>query len=487
VSTAAWPALGLPDLSLSFDEGHPSLFADSQRRHDVIVSPMMAVAGVPWSRSGAGAALFTGHAGDEPILIIPRENALFASGSHVRDFSIEFWLFPQEMGSGEQVLLWNSTKADGQGGFIYQTIRSYVSRNRLRWAFTDFFFSPGQTTSRQVSLSGPPLVPRTWSHHLIRFDANLGLLEYLVDGRIEAIEHTTSTGRESGQVYTPVIGQDSRLVLGSRFSGMMDEFRVYGFRVEMPLLTRYPVEGGRLETAVLDLGHANSRLQRIEAFGGRTENRQRGSAVNHLAALSQPRNEYVGNARLRFSDHAEIRFFLRISNDRFIWDHADWLPFNPGTDLAIQGRFIQIAAVFYPGADGETSPFLSELRVIYRPAELPRAPSHVVATPRDGAVELSWRASSSRDTIGYLVFYGLASGEYFGRGGILGAMRTSPIHAGNNTSIRIENLSNGTLYFFVVAAYNSFDMLRFCEDGLPLPEPGEFSREVAARPLRMAE
>ena len=48
------------DLQLSFNEGHPGNFADSQGRYDVFVSPELRVAPAPWSRTGAGAALFTG-------------------------------------------------------------------------------------------------------------------------------------------------------------------------------------------------------------------------------------------------------------------------------------------------------------------------------------------------------------------------------------------------------------------------------------------
>ena len=465
----------LPDLSLSFDEGHPSRFADSRGRHDVTASSTVTVATAPWSRAGAGAALFTGQAVDEPIVVRPRANALFASGNYLRDFSIEFWLFPQNLNNGEQIFLWNSAKPDGRGAYIYQNIQGFVSRNRLQWTFTDFFFSPGQTSSKSLSLSGPPLLPRTWSHHLIRFDADLGLLEYLVDGKVEAIEYITSSGRESGQVYTPVIGENSRMVLGGRFSGMMDEFRIYSFRLETPQLTRYSKRGGRVETRILDLGHINSRVQKIEAFGGRTGNTQavNFSTVSSRTVGSRPQNEYVGNGSLRFSDHAEIRFFARVSNNPHRLDDAPWTPFIPGTELAIQGRYIQIAADFYPGWEGETSPYLSELRVIYRAAEPPIPPTRVVATARDGAVELSWRASSTRDVQGYLVYFGTASGEYFGS--------ASPIDAGNHTSIRIDNLKNGTLYYFVVAAYNTMDAWS------ALPEPGEFSREVVARPLRMAE
>jgi hypothetical protein len=466
------------DLSLSFDEGHPSRFADSQGRYDVTVSPAMAVAAAPWSRAGAGAALFTGQNGDEPIVIRPRANALFAPGSFVRDFSIEFWLFPQNLGNGEQILLWNSTLPNNRGGFFYQSIRCFSTRNRLQWTFTDFFFSPGQTESLSITVSGPPLVPRTWSHHLIRYDADLGLLEYLVDGKIEAIEYTTVSGREGGEVFTPVIGENCRFVLGNRFSGMLDEFRIHRNRLETPLLTKYPERGGRVETKPLDLGHVSSRILRIEAFGGRTESLQSASA---RAVGSRLRNEYVNNGRLHFSDHAEIRFFVRVSNNPHRWEDAHWVPFNPGGNLAIQGRYVQLAADFYPGWNGETSPYLSELRVVYMPAEAPFPPTRVVATARDGAVELSWRASSSRDVKGYLVFYGTASGEYFGSGGLNAFSLTSPIDAGNQTSIRIDNLNNGTLYYFAVAAY--YDPVAWTA----IPEPGDFSREVAARPLRMAE
>jgi hypothetical protein len=99
---------------------------------------------------------------------------------------------------------------------------------------------------------------------------------------------------------------------------------------------------------------------------------------------------------------------------------------------------------------------------------------------RDGAVELTWRASPSRDAGGYYVYYGTASGDYL--------EAKSPVDAGSRTSIIIDGLKNGTLYYFSVAAYNKPQN----EGYTFVPEPGEFSREVAARPLlqtaaRMAE
>ena len=457
------------DLRLSFDEGRPSWFADAQGNYDVFVSPELGAAADPWSRLGKGAALFSGKTGvdvtEGPLVLRPRPGALFAPGSHVRDFSIEFWLFPQNLQNGEQVLSWHSSKPDGRGGYTSQRVQCVASRDRLEWTFGNFFFSPGERDSKPMSLSGPVLINRTWSHHLIRYDADLGLLEYLVDGRLEAVGYATSSGREGGDVYTPVIGEDCRLMLGGSFSGLMDEFRIHSVCFEKPVLSRYSGRGGRVETRTMDLGYSGSSVLSVEAFGGRTS--------NYAGSL---RSEYAGNGPLRFQDHSEMRFFIRLGSNPYLLNEVQWVPFVPGAELPeLRGRYVQLAADFYPSGDGETSPYLSELRVIYRPAEPPPPPTLLTATVKDGAVELSWKASPSRDVGGYLVYYGTAKGQYL--------EAKSPVDAGSRTSLRIEGLKNGTLYYFTVAAYGMPDAREYYF----VPEPGEFSREAAARPLRMAE
>ena len=487
------------DLHLSFDEANPARFADSQGRYDVFVSPELARAAAPLSRAGTGAALFTGRTGAnrtaDPLVLRPRPSALFASNNHIRDFTIEFWLYPMDMITGGQILSWSASKPNGAGTFIHQQIQCIVIRNRLQWTFTDFFFSPGalaggaplpgEINSLSLTLTGPVLLNRTWSHHVIRFDADLGRLEYLVDGRLEALVHTTSNGRESGEIFTPFIGEGSRFALGAHFSGMIDEFRIYRDHSEQMALTRYPLEGGRVVTRALDLGRANSHVIRIDAFGGRTSN------VN-----GRVRNEYTGNAALHFPDHAQVAFSFRVSNNPYRWDYSPWIPFNPGTVLpdTLRGRFIQIAADFFPGENGNSSPYLSELRVVFNAAEPPPPPRQIFAVAKDGAVELSWMPSSSRDVDGYLIFYGTTRGEFFGEHAIVESRRVqSPIDVGNRTSVRIEGLNNGTLYFFAVAAYRKpvtasiEERMFLLEKGFLTLEPGVFSREVAARPLRMAQ
>jgi len=466
---------GLVDLYLSFDEGRSEYFTDSLGRYDISASSGLTAVTAPLTRGGSGAALFSGK---DSLSLKPRNNALLASGSRVRDFSIEFWLYPRDMENGEQVLSLVSTRSGGQDGYIPQQVQCIISKNRLQWSFVNFFYSPGEETSKSLTLTGSPVLPRTWSHHLIRFDSDLGLLEYLVDGRVEALDYTTASGREGGEVYTPLIGEEPRLTLGERFSGIMDEFRIYRTYRDNPKLTKYPDSGGRVESRTLDLGNADSRILRIEAFGGWT-----------TAAGGKLRNEYAGNGNLSFQDHSELRFSIRTSNSPYLWNGVPWIPVNPGTDLgdSFRGRYIQIAADFYPGMDGETSPYLAELRVIYDAADPPPPPTLLTATAKDGTVLLSWKPSPSMDVGGYMVYYGSSKGEYFGDNAVLGnAVWTSPIDVGNRTSIRLDGLNNGTLYYFAVAAYRKPET----PNGQTLsfvPEPGEFSREVAARPLRMAE
>ena len=469
------------DMALSFDEESPERFTDRTGRYRTLVSPALSAVNYRWSRSGAGAALFSGDSPrqgmDEPagpVTIIPQSpEALFHSGQHFKDFSMEFWLYPLNMENGETLLSWSATRLTRQGGKTFQRIQCIVARNRLNWSFLDFFTSPDDGRQMTVNLSGSPTLPRSWSHHLVRFDSHTGLLEYLVDGRLEGLAYATTTGREGGEVYAPVAGDGGTLVLGGRFSGLMDEFRVYNRLHEAPLLSRYPLEGGRIETRPLDLGERNSEVLKVEALGGCFS-----PAGRNPRAGGVMRNEYAGSDRLRFANNSMIQFFIRAADSPWQWteEEAEWRPFEPGTDFAgtVRGRYVQLAAAFYPSSDGESAPYLDEIRVLYRRDDPPQPPSMLAAVPRDGAVDLSWRASPDTDLSGYLVYFGAASGEYFGESNTLGA---SPIDAGKRTSLHIDGLKNGTLYYFAVAGY----------DRNGSADAGEFSREVSARPLRMIE
>jgi hypothetical protein len=460
------PAL---DMSVSFDEREPGLFRDSAGNYRVIASQGVEAADRAFSRAGTGAALFGSEpsSSTNPIVIEPnRSGALFSGGSRIRDFTIEFWMYPVNLENGEQMLSWIASRRTG-GNYSVQRIMCVASKNRLMWTFENFFSSPGDSSQINIELSGStPVVPKTWSHHLIRFDAESGMIEYLVDGKSETIVYATSTGRENSEVYTPVAGNGGVFVIGGIFSGLLDELKIHSVCAGRSSMQRYASAGGRIQTRTIDLGDYNSGVLRIEACGGRT-----GVKAVRIS------NEFRENGRFRFPDDSEMNFFVRAADHPYRLSESAWKNFVPGTDITgeIRGRYVQVAVDFYPSADGETSPYLDELRIIYQPGEPPMPPVNLTASAFDGGVLLQWKKSPDVYSTGYLVYYSAVRGELFGEGASIGP---SPVDVGNRNSVLIEGLRNGTLYYFRVASYTSTT-----NPDSPALNVGEFSREVTARPL----
>jgi hypothetical protein len=175
-----------------------------------------------------------------------------------------------------------------------------------------------------------------------------------------------------------------------------------------------------------------------------------------------------GKDNLKNVDGAEIRFYMRCNSVPSFDSSIAWTPVNPGEDLSghFRGRYVELAAEFYPSGDAETTPYLESLSLVYRPDPPPKAPPSIIVKAGDGSVVLSWTKSPDSDVTGYLVYYGTNSGVYYGE--------DSPLDAGTATSVRISGLTNGTLYYFAVAAYDFGKGEK--------AHAGAFSREISARP-----
>jgi len=451
------PAL---DLSVSFDERITTAYRDYNGNYRMSVSPEVEAVNSNYARAGTGAVLFNGNGA---VSIEPNNrNALFYSGNRIRDFTIEFWLYPLNLENGEQILSWVSAKTLN-GNYSVQRINCSASKNRLNWSFVNFFTSTAGSSHINIEFSGnTPVVPKTWSHHLIRFDAATGMVEYIVNGSSEAIVYATATGRENSEVYTPIIGSGGSFTLGERFTGLMDEFKIHNVFAGRSSVQKYIPSGGRMETKAIDLGNNYSEIVKVNASGGRVS--ISGKNIN---------NEFCENGRLRFSDNSEMNFFIRSSDNPYLLKDSQWVTFTPGANIyGIKGRYVQIAVDFYPSEDGETSPYLSELRIIYLRGEPPMPPRNFTAAAVDGGVLLRWKPSPSLNVMGYLIYYSSVRGELFGNDAALGA---SPINVGNRDSLFIDGLKNGTLYYFRIAAYDDVSGTYY--------NAGEFSAEVTARPL----
>jgi len=395
-------------------------------------------------RYGAGAARFL--SGGQGLSLSPGASALLAQGSEPGSFSLEFWLAPSSVRDGEQVLRWNAGRWLA-GRYESQELRIAFSGGRLDIAAENIFTTP-ERKGLSLHLKGrDALVPRAWSHHLLRYDQDSGLLEYLMDGRPQALAHASPSGREEAAPYPPMIGGRGDLVLGRGYSGLIDELRISRSFVEEPILRAFPAAGARILSPILDLEFSGSRV----------------------ASISVER-ELRGTQGMEFA--------YRVADTFAGWseDSPAWIPFDPDAPVkgSPEGRYLQVAINLYPDGNGETSPSLSGIRVSYLPDPPPPPPARLSLVPGDGEILVSWTRVPEADVLGYLVYYGEAPRLYGGRDSSAGP---SPVDAGNATSLRLGGLENGKLYYISVVAYQT------AAGGY---EEGDFSAEACARPLRKA-
>jgi hypothetical protein len=397
---------------------------------------------------GAGSAAFTGSRSGSAFA--PPPDGMFAAGAAWGDFTVEFWLYPATISNGESILSWSgSTGAAKDAARISQTLGFILKDRRLVWEFQNIFQLPGGARV-PVSLTGTrQLLPRAWHHHLLRFDARTGLLEYLLDGVPEAIVHVTDTGRETGSIAVPVLGAANAgpLVLGAGFTGFLDELRISRRFVEDPVLERFLGRTGTAVSQVFDLGFSSTRIARIEAVSATPSD----TSVEYAYQVA---NTWIGNPMLG--------------------PDTAWVPFVPGTDFKekLKGRYLQLRVELFPDGSRAQTPRLSSLNVVYEPNVPPAPPAGLAATPGNGKVTLTWRKVNDLAVKGYRVYYGDAPQRYLGTGAAQG---DAPLDAGAATSIEISGLENGTLYYFAVTAY----------DGSDPRQESQFSAEKSARPSRI--
>lgn len=458
------------DLAVSFDESSPAEFHDVTGNYTLETSASLSFVDRNMARHGNGAARFfgaTANNNNSPLVITPANpNALLFQGQKAKDFSMSFWLYPMNAENGEQILSWLATRQTAPNESVFQRIQCIIVKNKLQWNFTNFFFSPDDRESLTLSISSSSvLIPKMWSHHLIRFDSDTGRMEYLVNGEIEHIVYASSSGKEGGDVYLPVSGNGGSLELGIRYTGLIDEFRTYTSYKEQAGMEKFAERGGSFRSKPMDMGTTNARIKKIDVSGGITSSES-----------ASMKNTFLGNNIHQFANNEALQFFVRTADNPYHWTHEDtgWFSFVPGTELPENtcGKWMQIMVNMYPGGGQESSPYIDEIKISYLEDNAPPPPTMLYAQARDGAVDLSWKASSGADIGGYLVYYGTESEVYFGESAILGV---SPINAGISTSVHIDGLKNGTLYYFSVAAY----------DKAADPHIGEFSKEAAARPLKI--
>ncbi len=430
------PSAAGDDLYLSFDSRDVT---DATGNYATVSSTFVPV-GSSKARRGNGAALCNTDGSGLVLKGSPR--SIFGVAGQLGSFGVDFWLYPSVTENGDVLFQWRSSRvSDGQP--MYQYIRASLAKGRVEWKFSNVWTKTGGQPIELSLAGGRVLVPGTWSHHALSYDASTGLLEYDVDGSVEAIAYATSTGGESGDVFPAFLGTPADIALCPRYSGLIDEFR----------LRRSPL---RLDS--LDARHAT--LDRFSSGGGRFVSNpvDSGAANSSLTSISAVTSEPGGTG---------TAFFVRAGDNFYSWtdDYPAWIPVESGeTLIGIAGRYFQVSGELYPDGTGSVSPSVTSVTLSIEEDSPPWPPARLAAVAGDGSVSLSWPASVDADVKGYLVYYGGRPGEYLDSG--------SPIDVGSARSCTVEGLKNGKLYYFSVAAY----------DAAGSRDPGELSAETNARP-----
>ena len=394
-----------------------------------------------FKKTGQGSGVFRG---EKPGLTLePGPDSMFMSGNVWNDFTIEFWMYSAGMKNGESVFLFKGSRIRDKQ-IIPQRIECKVEENRLVWIFENVFLPEDQGYFTITVKGGSMQAPRSWRNHQLRFDSETGLIEYVLDGKPEGISYANRDGRESGQVYLPYIGKAEKgsLFLGIELTAVLDEFRISSVLRDYPELSEYGSRPGEIISRYIDLSYSNSKIVDISAD-----------------------YETPGNSA--------IIFYYRTGNnyaDTFVGD-AEWIQFDPESVFfkPPQARYLQLKSVLFPDGTGTVSPRLTSLKIKYIPDLPPLPPEMVFAEPGNGKITLNWTPVAEEDVGGYLVYFGDRPGRYLGK---TAANKISPINAGAETSITLDNLVNGQLYYFSICAY----------DKASSPHIGGFSYEVNARP-----
>lgn len=398
---------------------------------------------------GDGAAISKGkHSGG--LSVKGKDESLFGGGKKLAgSFTFDFYLNPAVVDNGQQILYWRtSMNVDRNSG--YQKIEAAISGNRIVWEFSNIFYgytdSKGKNTVRLEGYS--TLIPEKWARHTLSFNQETGMIEYLVDGKTEAIQFLTITKHEGSAVCAPVFGEDASLSICPDFSGKIDNFRI----------TRSPYEK-TYDGSLYATGNEQYRL------GG-------GSFVSEPILISNAASLDELDALMNVPAQTEIRLYVRAGDDCYGWteNFPIWHEVLPGEKISgVSGQYFQVKADLLPDGAGMKSPSITRLTIKYTEQNEPLPPLAVHAEPGNGSVTVSWSYSIDDTAGGYYVYYGNRPGEYLGRTAIQGP---SPIRAGNTSSLTITGLENGVIYYFAVSSYSRIDGRI----------NGTLSKEVYARP-----
>lgn len=403
-----------------------------------------------FSRRQTGSLLFVEK--KNPLVLKVLEKSLFSIGNISDRFTIEFWLYPNKNSDSEVILSWKGLMKSGES-LKTQKVQASLEGGALKWIFENTFFGDNLEDTLFEVKGISPLKPKTWSHHLLRYDSTSGLLEYFVDGKPSAITKVYNEKEDTKNSYSFYVGTlgDNKLILGEDFTGSLDDIFISKEWETFSALSNnvYTKQEAYFITEALDLQTSQAQLL----------------SVNTLQET--PQSTYI-EYQYRISD--ELSFDPDKTGKVVKNVKGEWKPIvvNTPVEQLGRGRYLQIKASLLPEGTGQYTPSLSQVRIQYLPNAPSNAPSILEVKAGQGQISLEWAPSLSSQVKGYMLYFGTQPKFYYGDGKI-----TSPIDLGNRTSYTLNGLKNGQIYYLSLVAYGEGDP----------PTLSNFSEEVSARPL----
>jgi len=392
---------------------------------------------------GNSSGVFRGS--EKSITLYPGPDAMFSGNDVLDNFSIEFWLNPSRFGKNPILITYQGTLIDKNGNIVPQELSCSIENRKLIWKLNNIFFTEEMNTN--INLQGlTSIIPGKWHHHQLRFNGISGIIEYLVDGQLEAIQYASKTGKEDETIFYPLISQSgtNHLTIGKGFTGYMDELHISKGFIQNPVLKRYQDTSGIVISKIIDLGRSGSILKKIE--------------IEHEI----PQDSAIFY-QYNISDNLEAMF-----------DESKWIEFQPPKIFILQnkGRYFRIKMDMKTDGEESMTPSLSQLNLIYEKNLQPMAPSYLHGTGKESSITLSWPEFSEPDIKGYLIYYGTQKGIYFGSDALEGSSPLT-VQGKEITNITLHGLETDQLYHFSIAAYDDAG-----------PEyPGLLSKEITVRPI----
>ncbi len=363
--------------------------------------------------SGQGSAVFYGN---NPIKLIPGNHSLFAQDAS--DFTIDFWINPMSLKDGEIIFEYKGKLKNGQTE-VSQTLTASFDHNGILWQANNIFYDTEQRNFN-IRLHSSPLYRNIWHHHTLRYKSDIGMLELLDNGKIVDVQYVNEAGKESPHLYVPTWKKAvQKVITVGEFAGYLDDLSISTSYLPSIGQARY-ISRGSLIIPPYDL---------------------RGKILHSLDLVAKTTEGAVLRSYIRFAPYPT----------HFAAQDIAWIPYETGQPYTgTTDRFMQVRIDFFAGDQALSTPVLQDILINAPDILPPPAPKTLSFIAQGQGAVVSWQKLYNPQVIGYKLYFGKQSGDYFGHT----LSQHSPIDVGDVSSYFIDNLQPGQLYYFSLTSYD---------------------------------